>query len=229
MAALSRPFVTVSYAQTIDGRLATATGNSQWISNAESLRFSHQLRADHDAVMVGIGTVLQDNPRLTVRLVPGRDPLRVVADSSLRTPLSSALLTDAAAAGTVIAATSRAPAGRCAAVRAQGAEVVQFAPDAEDRVDLAALLAALHDRGIRSVIVEGGARLITSLLRRQLVDRMAICIAPKVLGAGIDAIGDLGIRALDRAVSLADVALTVHGPDIVVDGRVRYAEPSHGG
>jgi len=228
MAALPRPFVTVSYAQTLDGRLATATGSSQWISHAESLRFSHQLRADHDAVMVGIGTVLQDNPRLTVRLVPGRDPLRVVADSTLRMPLSAALLADEAAAGTIIAATSRAPVGRCAAIRAQGAEVVQFAPDAEDRVDLAALLTALHERGIKSLIVEGGARLITSLLRRQLVDRLAICIAPKVLGTGIDAVGDLGIRALDRAVTLTGVSLTVHGPDIVIDGRLHYAGPADG-
>lgn len=224
----SRPFVTVSYAQTIDGRLATVTGSSQWISHAQSLRFSHQLRADHDAVMVGIGTVLQDNPRLTVRSVSGRDPLRVIADSSLRTPLSVAMLADGAAAGTVIAVTSKAPAERCAAVRARGAQVLQFAPDADDRVDLFALLSALRVRGIRSVMVEGGARLITSLLRQELVDRLAVCIAPKVLGTGIDAIGDLGIRALDRAVCLTDVTLTPYGPDIVIDGRVRYAEPLHG-
>jgi diaminohydroxyphosphoribosylaminopyrimidine deaminase / 5-amino-6-(5-phosphoribosylamino)uracil reductase len=225
--ALPRPFVTVSYAQTLDGRLATMSGSSQWISSSESLRFSHQLRADHDAVMVGIGTVLRDNPRLTVRSVPGRDPLRVVADSSLRTPPSVALLANGAAAGTVIAVTSRASEERCAAARAQGAQVLQLGPDPQNRVDLSALFAVLHERGVGSVMVEGGARLITSLLQAHLVDRLAVCIAPKVLGTGIDAIGDLGIRDLDRALQLSEVTFTHYGQDMIMDGRLRYAETLH--
>src|SRR5690606_12664132 len=97
-----RPSVTLCYAQTLDGRLATRTGSSRWTSGAESLRLTPQLRADHDAIMVGVGTVLADDPRLTVRLVPGRDPLRVVVDSRLRTPLGAAVLRDGAASGTVL-------------------------------------------------------------------------------------------------------------------------------
>jgi riboflavin-specific deaminase-like protein len=223
----ARPAVTVSYAQTLDGRLATRTGSSQWISGPESLRFAHQLRAGHDAIMVGAGTVCRDNPRLTVRLAPGRDPLRVVVDSTLRIPLDAVVLAGGAASGTLLAVTERAAAERCAAARALGATVLTL-PSADGRVDLHALLAALAARGIGSVMVEGGATLITALLRARLVDRLAVCIAPKVLGAGIEAIGDLGIAGLDRALLLRDVRVTPYGVDLVLDGRISYPDPTEG-
>ena len=224
----ARPFVTVSYAQTLDGRLATSTGSSQWISGPESLRFTHELRAQHDAIMVGIETVLRDDPRLTVRLVPGRNPLRVVADSALRTPLTAALLADGAAAGTVLAVTERAPAERCAAARTRGATVLRMPLDAGRRVHLAALLSALHERGVGSLMVEGGAQLITSFLRERLADRLVVCLAPKVLGNGIEAVGELGIRDLANALTLSDTRMTPYGADFIVDGRVVYAENADG-
>jgi riboflavin-specific deaminase-like protein len=219
---ITGPVVTVSYAQTLDGRLATSTGSSQWISAPESLHFSHELRATHDAILVGVGTVYKDDPRLTVRLAPGRDPLRVVVDSTLRTPLAAAVLAKGAAPGTVLAVTDRAPAARRNEVRALGATVLCLPTDAAGRVDLVALLAALHQRGVGSLLVEGGAGMITALLRARLVDRLVVCVAPKILGAGIEAVGDLGIRELTRALLMTDKSVTRYGVDLVLDSRIEY-------
>jgi len=219
-----RPRVTVSYAQTLDGRIATRDGSSQWISGAESLAHAHRLRAAHDAIMVGIGTVLRDDPRLTVRLVPGRDPLRVVVDSTLRIPPDAAVLRDGAARGTILAATDAAPSERRAALEAMGATVLTIARDAAGGVALAPLLAALAARGVGSLMVEGGARLITSLLRARLVDRVAVCVAPKLLGSGIEAVGDLGIRDLDAAPRLTAVRVTPYGADLMIEGDLAYPD-----
>lgn len=216
--------MTLSYAQTLDGRIATTRGSSQWISAPDSLAHAHRLRATHDVIMVGIGTVCTDDPRLTVRLAEGADPLRVVVDSGLRIPLTAAVLADGAAAGTLLAVTDRAPADRCDAVRELGAEVLRLPSTASGRVDLTALLAALTGMRLGSVMVEGGAALLTSLLREQLVDRVCVCIAPKILGRGTDAVGDLGITDLDRSLRLTDVTVAACGPDFVLDGRVGYPE-----
>ena len=223
-----RPTVTVSYAQTLDGRLATSSGSSQWISCPDSLRFAHELRASHDAVIVGAGTVLKDDPRLTVRRVPGDHPLRVVADSALRTPLTSAVLARCAARGTVLAVTGRAPERRCEEARLLGATVLRLPETAEGRVDLVSLLLALGDMGVESVVVEGGAELITGFLRARLVDRLAVCVAPKVLGAGIEAIGDLGVRELSESLRLTETAILPYGVDVILDSRVEYPNGGSG-
>jgi riboflavin-specific deaminase-like protein len=219
---ITRPVITLSYAQTLDGRLATSTGSSQWISAPESLRFSHELRAKHDAIMVGVGTVCKDDPRLTVRLATGHDPLRIVVDSTLRTPLTAALLAEGAAPGTVLAVTDRAPAAKRNEVCALGATVLCLPTNTAGNVDLIALLAALHQRGVGSVLVEGGAGMITALLRARLVDRLVVCVAPKILGAGIEAVGDLGIRELARALLMTDTSVTRYGVDLVLDSRIEY-------
>ena len=230
-----RPSVTVSYAQTLDGRLATRGGSSQWISGSESLRFAHELRATHDAIMVGVGTVLRDDPRLTVRLVelapgPARpQPLRVIVDSACRTPPAARVLAGGAAPGTLLAATASADPARIAAVRGLGAEVLVLGATEQGQVDLARLLRLLRVRGVGTLLVEGGARLITSLLRGHLVDRLAVTIAPKILGAGIEAIGDLGIDDLAHALQLREPSLTAYGSDIVLDGRVSYPARGEGG
>ena len=221
---MDRPTVTVSYAQTLDGRLASMSGSSRWISSPESLRFTHALRAKHDAIMVGAGTACKDDPRLTVRLVPGEDPLRVVVDSALRTPLTAAVLANRAAKGTVLAVTGRAPADRCDEARSLGATVLSLPEDTESRVDLSALLAELRAWDVGSVMVEGGAALITSFLCDRLVDRLVVCIAPKILGSGIEAVGDLGICELDDSLILTDASFGPYGRDIILDSRIEYPD-----
>lgn len=217
-----RPLVTVSYAQTLDGRLATRSGSSQWVSGPESLQMTHLLRAEHDAILVGVGTVLADDPRLTVRLVEGRDPLRVIVDSRLRLPLDANVLAGGAASGTLVAVTADADGARCHAITELGAQVVVLPADTSGHVDLAALLVELGKHGVRSVMVEGGAALITSFLRGRLVDRVVITVAPKILGQGIEAVGDLGIDTLSSAIQIAGPTIEQYGVDIVIDGQVRY-------
>jgi riboflavin-specific deaminase-like protein len=213
-----RPSITIKIAQTLDGRIATRTGQSQWITCEPARALAHELRATHDAVLVGIGTVLHDNPRLTVRLVEGPDPLRVVADTTLRIPLESHLLTDHPER-TICVTAEGAPSERVAAVRERGARVV-FGRRGADGLDLVDLLGRLRELGIRSLMVEGGSGIITSLLRAGLVDRLVVCIAPKVLGAGLDAVGDLGIRDLGKALTFREATIRQLGPDILFDGVV---------
>jgi len=215
-----RPLVTVHYAQTIDGRIASRTGDSRWVSGEGSLRLQHELRSAHDAVLVGIGTVLADDPKLTVRLVPGASPVRIVVDSQLRTPLDANVL-DTSFARTIVATTPHASEDRAAAIRARGAEVVRVKADADGRVDLSELLARLRDEGTRSVLVEGGRGIITAILREHLVDRLTVCIAPKVIGEGIAAVGDLNIDRLCDAMTFERAGFIASGGDVIF-----YGEPA---
>ncbi|ACL24140.1 RibD family protein [Chloroflexus aggregans] len=218
-----RPRVTLSFAQTLDGRVAAVDGSSQWISSADSLHFCHSLRAASDAIMVGVGTVLRDDPRLTVRLVEGCDPVRVIVDSTLRTPPTAAVIRDGAARGTVLACTAAAPSERRTVLRELGATILTLPATPDGKVDLVALLASLAERGIASIMVEGGACLITGLLRAHLVDAVAITIAPLILGAGPAAVGDLGITTLAQAIKLGDVRWTTYGVDVVLEGEVLWS------
>jgi riboflavin-specific deaminase-like protein len=212
----TRPWVTVKLAQTLDGRIATATGDSQWISGEAALRLAHELRASHDAVLVGIGTVLRDDPRLTVRLVPGESPLRVVVDTALRSPLQCHLLSEEPAR-TVIAAAEGACEARATAIRERGARILPTRSTPDGRLDLADLLGRLAAEGVESLMVEGGACIVTSLLRARLVDRLVISVAPKLLGAGIEAIGDLGIRRLADALTFKRTSVRQLGDDVIFD------------
>ncbi|HJX12722.1 MAG TPA: bifunctional diaminohydroxyphosphoribosylaminopyrimidine deaminase/5-amino-6-(5-phosphoribosylamino)uracil reductase RibD [Dehalococcoidales bacterium] len=214
------PFITVKFAETLDGRIAAATGSSRWISSAASRRLAHRLRATHDAVLVGAGTVRADNPELTVRLARGRNPVRVVMDSRLSIPMDAAVLSDQEKARTFIAVTGAAGEERIAALREKGVEVLMLPADEEGRVDLPALLKELGRRQVASVLVEGGAATITSFLRLGLADRLVAIVAPKLMGKGIEAVGELGIRDVDKAIRLTFTRTYRRGEDIVVEARV---------
>jgi GTP cyclohydrolase II len=214
-----RPQVTIHYAQTLDGRLATRTGDSQWISAEPATRFAHQLRASHPAIMVGVGTVLADDPRLTTRLVEGPTPSRIVVDSTLRLPLSASVVTDGAAP-TVLATTDRAAPERRRAFEMAGVEVAVLPATGDGRVDLGALLDELGRRGLSSVLVEGGAGLITALLREHRVRRLVVSIAPMIVGSGIEAVGDLDIVRLRDALAFRRASFSQVGPDVIFDGEL---------
>jgi 3,4-dihydroxy 2-butanone 4-phosphate synthase/GTP cyclohydrolase II len=218
---LHRPLVTVHYAQTIDGRIASRTGDARWVSGERSLRLAHELRATNAAIMVGIGTVLADDPRLTTRLVDGPSPVRVVVDSTLRLPLDAKVLADRTAP-TIVATNATASREREDAIRARGARVMRVGATADGSVDLAAVLAELRREGIESLLIEGGRGLITSALRGRLVDRLTVCIAPKVIGEGIDAVGDLSIDRLRDAVTFARSRFIACGEDVLF-----YGEPAN--
>ena len=211
----TRPYVVVKYAQTLDGRIATSTGDARWISGDEERRVSHALRAGCDAVLVGLGTVLADDPQLTVRMVPGASPIRVVLDSELRIPDDARVLDHDAA--NMIVTTSASPPERRAELRRRGASIV-VVPAGPKGVDLGAALEALFGDGVRSVLVEGGARVITSFLSLGLADRLVVGIAPRVLGSGTEAVNDLGITEVASSIRIEDRAVHVAGDDVLIAG-----------
>lgn len=223
-----RPHVLVKYAQTLDGRIATRSGDSQWISGEAERRVSHALRAASDAVLVGVGTVLSDDPQLTVRLVTGASPIRVVLDSMLRTPPGARVIDDDAP--TIVVTTEAAPLERRRELIGRGIGVRVAKAATGGGVDLTDALSCLRAEGIGSVMVEGGARVITSLLAGRLVDRLVASIAPRVLGAGTEAVGDLGFDRVMDAVRLTGRSVHPVGDDVLLayDVTPRSTAPAPG-
>ena len=210
-----RPRVLVSFAQSLDGRIATCSGDSQWISGSETLTLAHQLRRDSDAILVGIGTVLRDDPELSCRL-PGvqRSPLRVILDSRLQLPERSKIVQSASRFRSVVITAPGSRPARRRRLEEQQITVLET-PRAEDGIDLAAALRTLAELGVRSVLVEGGSAVITSFVRRRLVDRMIVVIAPLIIGDGTQAVGDLGFEQLEQAIRLKPQAPRQYGADLV--------------
>ncbi|MCB8950658.1 MAG: GTP cyclohydrolase II [Ardenticatenales bacterium] len=188
-----RPFVTLTYAQSLDGSIAAHRGQPLPLSGPEAMRLTHQLRAAHQAILVGIGTLLADDPRLSVRLSPGTTPRPVVVDSQLRFPLSARLLAEGRRP--IIATTTTASAARQTALEMAGARVVRMPASTTEKVDLTALLAWLRGQGYASLMVEGGATMITEFLRQGLVDRLVVTVAPVLVG-GLNAVASLSPKML---------------------------------
>ena len=213
------PLVTLKVAQSIDGRIATAGGDSRWISDRDARVMTHELRAGHDAIMVGAGTALADDPELTVRLTPllrDRQPLPVVIDSTLRLPAAARLM--AGEREPLVFTTDRHDAGARAALERAGARVAVVGSTADGRVALNQVLAALAGAGVTSVLVEGGAVLHTELIRQRLFDKLVVVIAPIIIGAGTDAVGDLGNVRLVDALRLEHVSHRQINDQAIVTG-----------
>jgi GTP cyclohydrolase II len=187
-----RPFITLSYAQSMDGCIADRSGKPLALSGSQSLTLTHKLRAAHDAILVGIGAVLADNPRLTVRLVKGKDPQPVVVDSKLRLPLNTNLLQNCFVPPW-IATTESADRERQKIFEAAGARVLRLPTSANGQVDLRALVERLGELGVNRLMVEGGAGIITSFLSERLVDHLVVTVAPLVVG-GLPAVSRSGER-----------------------------------
>ncbi|MFA0752510.1 MAG: hypothetical protein IMHGJWDQ_000264 [Candidatus Fervidibacter sp.] len=217
------PFVTLKLAMSADGKIATCTRQSQWLTGEEARRYAHRLRLEHDAVMVGVGTVLADDPQLTVRLVrgKGKQPVRVVVDSLARTPPTAKVIR-AAETPCIIAVTEKAPESRVRKLRHVGAQVWRLPPDKQGRVSLPELLKKLAERDIVSVLVEGGSELAGSLVAQRLIDRVVFFIAPVLLGGNkaVPAIGGEGIANLDEALRLKDARWRRLGQDWLLTAKV---------
>ena len=210
---VDRPFVALKYAQTLDGRIATSTGDSKWISGDEERQMSHALRAACDSVLVGVGTVVLDDPELTVRMVSGASPMRTVLDTTLRVPPAAKILGPGAA--TTVITTARSDPNRRAELRQQGVRVEVVAEHA-GRVSLRAALATLRESGTESVLVEGGSEVITGLLAAGLVDRIIVAVAPIVIGTGTEAVNSLGIEHVADGIRLGNRSILPVGDDVVL-------------
>ncbi len=223
---LNRPFVYLKLAMSLDGRIATRTRHSQWITSEESRRKVHRLRDKVSAIMVGVGTILADNPLLTTRLSRGngRDPVRIVADSNLRTPKDAAIFNPLSTAQVIIATSKNPPEANEKSLTNRGASVIKT--ESEGKVNLKDLLNKLYGFGITSLLIEGGSGLAWGAFQERIVDRCYFFYAPLIIGgdSAPTGIGGLGVERLEEAPRIVDVKSYRIGADILLDGRVSYPD-----
>ena len=214
------PWVTLKWAMTLDGKIATRSGDSRWISGEAAQRWAHRLRARHAAVLVGLGTALADDPLLTVRHVRGRQPTRIVLDARGELPLESRLVQSAMDVPLWVATTELAPEAWRWALVGKGVEVLEIATDSQGYIDIKALLCELGSREIMSVLVEGGSKVLGSFFDAGLWNQVSAVIAPKLAGGGKapGPFGGKGIGKMKEAPILADVHWRRLGEDLMIEG-----------
>jgi len=216
-----KPFVVLKAAMTLDGKIATATGQSKWITNETSRAYGYKLRDIYDGIMVGINTVIEDNPMLTARVDGGKNPIRIVVDSSLKIDINANVVQDKSAK-TIIATTDKADKDKILKLQAQNVDVIVVDKDENDKVDIEKLLNILGQQNICSILVEGGATLSGSFVAKKLVDKVYFFIAPKIIG-GKEAktpVAGTGILNLQEALALKDIQIEKLEEDILIIGRV---------
>ncbi|WP_302938293.1 bifunctional diaminohydroxyphosphoribosylaminopyrimidine deaminase/5-amino-6-(5-phosphoribosylamino)uracil reductase RibD [Megamonas funiformis] len=216
-----KPFIVLKAAMTLDGKIATATGQSKWITNETSRAYGYKLRDIYDGIMVGINTVIEDNPMLTARVDGGKNPIRIVVDSSLRIDINANVVQDKSAK-TIIATTDKADKDKILKLQAQDVDVIVVDKDENDKVDIEKLLDILGQQNICSILVEGGATLSGSFVAKKLVDKVYFFIAPKIIG-GKEAktpVAGTGILNLQEALALKDIQIEKIEEDILIIGRV---------
>ena len=216
-----KPFIVLKAAMTLDGKIATATGQSKWITNETSRAYGYKLRDIYDGIMVGINTVIEDNPMLTARVDGGKNPIRIVVDSSLKIDINANLVQDKSAK-TIIATTDKADKDKILKLQAQDVDVIVVDKDENDKVDIEKLLNILGQQNICSILVEGGATLSGSFVAKKLVDKVYFFIAPKIVG-GKEAktpVAGTGILNLQEALALKDIQIEKLEEDILIIGRV---------
>lgn len=216
-----KPFIVLKAAMTLDGKIATATGQSKWITNETSRVYGYKLRDIYDGIMVGINTVIEDNPMLTARVDGGKNPIRIVVDSSLKIDINANVVQDKSAK-TIVATTDKADKDKILKLQAQDVDVIVVDKDENDKVDIEKLLDILGQQNICSILVEGGATLSGSFVAKKLVDKVYFFIAPKIVG-GKEAktpVAGTGILNLQEALALKDIQIEKLEEDILIIGRV---------
>jgi diaminohydroxyphosphoribosylaminopyrimidine deaminase/5-amino-6-(5-phosphoribosylamino)uracil reductase len=219
-----RPFATLKLAMSLDGRIAASSGDSHWISSGESRRLVHQWRREADAVMVGAGTVIADNPRLTCRVEGGRDPIRIIIDQRLRSPASARVFGQRSAAPTIVVTSSR----NAASVQHRyGTRVQAIAAPSDGRgISLPELMREFGRRGWSKILIEGGAQLAAAALRAGIVDRVAFFMAPLILGCGLPAVEGLLAPTVRDAIRLKNLRAQCIGSDWLLQADVVGRKPS---
>ncbi|MTI48237.1 bifunctional diaminohydroxyphosphoribosylaminopyrimidine deaminase/5-amino-6-(5-phosphoribosylamino)uracil reductase RibD [Sporosalibacterium faouarense] len=219
-----KPFCILKTAMTLDGKIATITGDSKWITNKNSRKYVHEIRHRVSGIMVGIGTVLKDDPMLTTRFIQteARNPIRIIVDSKCRIPLDSKVLNINSNSKTIVATTKQADNKKIEKIKERGAEVL-VVPMKDRRVDLNSLIGTLGEKGIDSVLIEGGSTLSSSAINEDIVDKYMSFIAPKIIG-GKNAktpVAGKGCSVMKDAIILKDLNIKRFGDDLMIEGYIR--------
>ncbi len=227
------PFVVVKIAETLDGKIATASGNSKWITSPPARRYSHRLRGQTDAILVGINTILRDNPLLTTRYpFSATSPVKIIVDSKSKLPLNAKILSRMSPAQTIVATTRFADKSKIKALQDKGVHVITDLParrakNFKERLSLKSLMKRLAKLNITSVLIEGGGEIIASALEEKIVDKLLIFIAPKIIGGeeAVTSVEGRGINRINQAIRIRGLKIKKIGQDILIEGYPVYNNP----